>query len=282
MAQMVWYNGFTKIFTLFRRDTLVKTPQCHSYTLSPKHREDDVTFKNGAMIYLSGLSEKKTQAVYDFFCVKRHQDNDSFFRCELKVVFCGNGLMALYPARFKDPIRVKKIYKTDKSPNFKEWATISDHLELYEKGEVVLHYWKFPKETPYVIVKQDTKALLALIPEITRDNKLFYSLCSSNSHNSWKLLQIKLWELDPYDLNNSYDYTDEIKAEKKRQKELEEQRKRERIEQIERQKKLDGYCDYCGSPNALHITEPFDNDVNNYRHLVWICRDCYNSRLGDI
>lgn len=282
MAQMVWYNGFNKIFTLFREDTIVKPSRYNGYELCPKHRDDDETFRHGSALYLSGLSENKKQAIYDFFGVERLQDHDSVFRCELKVVFCGNGLMALYPARCKDPIRVKKIYHTERSQYFKEWATIEDYLELHQKGAVALHYWKFPKDTPYIIASHYRTSLWGLIPEITRDNLTFHSLYSSHSPNSWKLLQIKLWELDPYDLNNSYDYTDEIKAEKKRQKELEEQRKREHIAQIERQKSLDGYCDYCGAPHALHITEPFDEDMNNYRHLVWICRDCYESHLGDI
>lgn len=74
-----------------------------------------------------------------------------------------------------------------------------------------------------------------------------------------------LYNVDPIDLNESWDWTDEEKAaiaEEKRIKEEEEERKRQELEE---RKNTPGYCHLCGSEHAEWI--PFEG--------MWLCEDCY-------
>lgn len=66
-------------------------------------------------------------------------------------------------------------------------------------------------------------------------------------------------------------------------KELEAEKKRERlIREREENRKKDGYCDKCGSPNASYVENPYMKEMYNMSVMQWLCNDCYDDCLGDI
>ena len=127
--------------------------------------------------------------------------------------------------------------------------------------------WEFKKGSKYVICSsfhflQDLKYML--IPEyfVGELDELYGQ---SYYHSTWLRCCEILYNVDPIDLNESWDWTDEEKAaiaEAKRLAEEEEERKRQELEE---RKNTPGYCRLCGAPDAEYI--PFEE--------MYMCRDCY-------
>ena len=108
----------------------------------------------------------------------------------------------------------------------------------------------------------------AISPEDTNAEliRLFNELFEkSYYHENWLKCCEILYNMDPIDLNDSWDWTDEEKAaiaEAKRIADEEEERKRQELEE---RKNTPGYCHLCGAPDAEYI--PFEE--------MYMCRDCY-------
>jgi hypothetical protein len=127
--------------------------------------------------------------------------------------------------------------------------------------------WEFKKGSKYVICSSfhflhDLKYML--IPEyfVGELDELYGQ---SYYHSYWLRCCEILYNVDPIDLNESWDWTDEEKAaitEAKRIAEEEEERKRQELEE---RKNTPGYCRICGAPDAEYI--PFEE--------MYMCRDCY-------
>ena len=118
--------------------------------------------------------------------------------------------------------------------------------------------WKFSHDN-YILLDFNPNRLYELIPEYLPKNWSQYS---------YQEQMYFLFNLDPIDLNDSWDYTDEEKEYikiKKLEKEQEEQRKRE---EFEKRKQTPGYCSVCGNEHAEFI--PFEE--------AWLCEDCYYNR----
>lgn len=186
-----------------------------------------------------------------------------------KCVFTKNGEIVIYDADVTpDPVRKTKQVKT-LCKWYKEWGRKFSFYELKEKNPdgFDVDGWEFKKGSKYVICTsfhflQDLK--YRLIPEyfIGELDELYGQ---SYYHSTWLRCCEILYNVDPIDLNESWDWTYEEKkaiAEAKRLADEEEERKRQELEE---RKNTPGYCRLCGAPNAEYI--PFED--------MYMCRDCY-------
>jgi len=186
-----------------------------------------------------------------------------------KCVFTKNGDIVIYDGDVTpDPVRKTKHVKT-LCKWYKEWGKKFSFYETKEKNPdgFDIDGWEFKKGSKYVICSsfhflQDLKYML--IPEyfVGLLDELYEK---SYTHEIWLKCCEILYNVDPIDLNESWDWTDEEKAaiaEAKRLAEEEEERKRQELEE---RKNTPGYCHLCGAPDAEYI--PFDE--------MYMCRDCY-------
>lgn len=186
-----------------------------------------------------------------------------------KCVFTKYGEIVIYDADVTpDPVRKTKRIKT-LCKWYKEWGKKFSFYEMKEKNPdgFDVDGWEFKPGSKYVICTsfhflQDLK--YRLIPEyfVGLLDELYEK---SYTHEVWLKCCEILYNTDPIDLNESWDWTDEEKeaiAEAKRIAEEEEERKRQELEE---RKNTPGYCRLCGAENAEYI--PFED--------MYMCRDCY-------
>ncbi len=65
-------------------------------------------------------------------------------------------------------------------------------------------------------------------------------------------------------------------------KEKEKARHIEYLNELEKNKSKDNYCDFCGRPTTNRDVDPYESEMFNNNTLHWICYDCYESHAGDI
>ena len=186
-----------------------------------------------------------------------------------KCVFTKNGDIVIYDGDVTpDPVRKTKHVKT-LCKWYKEWGKKFSFYEMKEKNPdgFDIDGWEFKKGSKYVICSsfrflQDLK--YNLIPEyfVGLLDELYKK---SYYHENWLKCCEILYNTDPIDLNNSWDYTDEEKEQLRLEAEEKERKEREAIEELERRKHTPGYCRLCGAENAEYI--PFED--------MYMCRDCY-------
>lgn len=187
-----------------------------------------------------------------------------------KCVFTKNGEIVIYDGDVTpDPVRKTKTVKT-LCKWYKEWGkrySFHRYKEANPDGFQV-DGWVFKPGSKYVVCSsfhflQDLKH--SLIPEYFKDeledlyNKYLYC-----GEKYWAKVNEYLYNLDPIDLNDSWDYSDEEKEQMRLEAEEKERKEREAAEELERRKQTPGYCAICGA-EAEYI--PF---LGEYR-----CRDCF-------
>lgn len=186
-----------------------------------------------------------------------------------KCVFTKNGEIVIYDGDVTpDPVRKTKTVKT-LCKWYKEWGKrYSFHRYKEENPDgFQVDGWVFKPGSKYVTCSSfhflsDLK--YSLIPEYFKGelDELYEKSCY---HSYWLECCEILYNMDPIDLNESWDWTDEEKAaiaEAKRIAEEDEERKRQELEE---RKNTPGYCRICGAPDAEYI--PFEE--------MYMCRDCY-------
>lgn len=186
-----------------------------------------------------------------------------------KCVFTTNGEIVIYDGDVtSDPIRKTKKVKT-LCKWYKEWGKRYHFYHLIQENPdgIEVNGWVFKPGSKYVICDsfhflQDLK--YKLIPEyfVGELDKL-YQLQYEPQY--WKKANEMLYNIDPIDLNESWDWTDDEKAaiaEAERLKQEEAERKR--IE-LETRKNTPGYCHLCGAEHAEYI--PFEG--------MYLCENCY-------
>jgi hypothetical protein len=185
-----------------------------------------------------------------------------------KCVFTKNGEIVIYDGDVTpDPVRKTKHVKT-LCKWYKEWGKKFSFYEMKEKNPdgFDVDGWEFNPGSKYVICSSfhfinDLKN--HLIPEYF--SRIQDESCYKSYHEVWLKCCEILYNIDPIDLNDSWDWTDEEKAviaEAKRIAEEDEERKRQELEE---RKNTPGYCHLCGAPDAEYI--PFEE--------MYMCRDCY-------
>lgn len=186
-----------------------------------------------------------------------------------KCVFTKNGDIVIYDGDVtSDPVRKTKKVKT-LCKWYKEWGKRFSFYEMKEKNPdgFDIDGWEFKKGSKYVICSsfhflQDLKYML--IPEYFVD-ELDELYGQSYYHSNWLRCCEILYNTDPIDLNDSWDYTDEEKEQLQLEAEEKERKEREAAEELERRKHTPGYCRLCGAENAEYI--PFEE--------MYLCRNCY-------
>lgn len=186
-----------------------------------------------------------------------------------KCVFTKNGDIVIYDGDVTpNPVRKTKRVKT-LCKWYKEWGKKFSFYEMKEKNPdgFDIDGWEFKKGSKYVICSsfhflQDLKYML--IPEyfVGLLDELYEK---SYNHEVWLKCCEILYNVDPIDLNESWDYTDEEKEQLRLEAEEKERKEREAIEELERRKHTPGYCRLCGAENAEYI--PFED--------MYMCRDCF-------
>ena len=186
-----------------------------------------------------------------------------------KCVFTKNGQIVIYDGdETPDPVRKTKKVKT-LCKWYKEWGKKYQFYQQIQDNPdgIEVSGWVFKPGSKYVICDtfhflQDLK--YTLIPEyFTGELDDLYG--KSYYHSYWLDCCEILYNTDPIDLNDSWDWTDEENAaiaEAKRIAEEEEERKRRELEE---RKNTPGYCHLCGAPDAEYI--PFED--------MYMCKDCY-------
>lgn len=186
-----------------------------------------------------------------------------------KCVFTTNGEIVIYDGdETLDPIRKTKKVKT-LCKWYKEWGKrYYFYQSIGENSDgIEIKGWVFKPGSKYVICSSfhfldDLKYKLIpeyFVGELDKLYKIHYE------PQYWKKANEMLYNTDPIDLNESWDWTDEEKAaiaEAERLKQEEAERKR--IE-LETRKNTPGYCRFCGAEHAEYI--PFEE--------MYLCRDCY-------
>lgn len=156
----------------------------------------------------------------------------------------------------------------------KPWPIMSNMFPV----EVLFH--KFKNNKDFVYFTYSHRYLKNLIPEIFVDDTTWNSfLNSSDAYYNCDLVYEKLYKLEPYNLSNSYDYSDEIKAWMKHEQEMQE---KVNVEKLTKDEIPDGYCEICGSPFASFVADPYDEEIYGDATMRWLCDDCYNDLCQDI
>ena len=186
-----------------------------------------------------------------------------------KCVFTKNGDIVIYDGDVTpDPVRKTKHVKT-LCKWYKEWGKKFSFYQMKEKNPdgFDIDGWEFKPGSKYVICSsfhflQDLKYML--IPEyfVGELDELYGQ---SYYHSYWLRCCEILYNVDPIDLNESWDWTDEEKAEIAEAKRLAEEEEERKRQELEERKNTPGYCRLCGAPDAEYI--PFED--------MYMCRDCY-------
>lgn len=186
-----------------------------------------------------------------------------------KCVFTKNGEIVIYDGDVTpDPVRKTKKVKT-LCKWYKEWGKRYSFYTLKDQHPdgFIIDGWEFKPCSKYVICSSfdflsDLK--YSLIPEyfVGLLDELYEK---SYNYEVWLKCCEMLYNIDPIDLNESWDWTDEeksaiVEAERLKQEETE----RKRVE-LETRKNTPGYCHLCGADHAEYI--PFEG--------MYLCRDCY-------
>ena len=195
-----------------------------------------------------------------------------------KVCFDNCGRLVFYRAECPDPVRVTKVLKTE-SKFYKEWTTASTH-PYNDPWPREVHGWKFKKGVEYAIVDINSDYLFQLLP--VEYEKLDFGKKSLFGRKDWLKRNRKLYELNPIDLNTSWDRTDEEKASIREQIEKIRAEKRAAAEELERRKRTPGFCSVCGREGAEYVANPYAEEMYGEIHMEWLCSDCYHNAAMDV
>jgi hypothetical protein len=195
-----------------------------------------------------------------------------------KVCFDNCGRLVFYRAECPDPVRVTKVLKTE-SKFYREWTTATMHpYDSPWPREV--HGWKFKKGVDYAIVDVNLDYLFQLLP--VEYDKLEMRTARCCSHEDWLKRNRTLYELDPIDLNTSWDYTDAEKEAIRVQIEDIRAKKQAAAEELEERKRTPGYCSVCGCEGAAYVADPYYEEMCGTRNMVWLCPSCYHDIAMDV
>ena len=112
--------------------------------------------------------------------------------------------------------------------------------------------------------------------------KLGFSKNTCVRHEDWLKRNRTLYELDPIDLNTSWDRTDDEKTSIQEQIEKICTEKRAAAEELERRKRTPGFCSVCGREGAEYVANPYAEEMYGEIHMEWLCSDCYHDAAMDV
>lgn len=253
-----------------------------------------------------GFAMSKGVLLFPWFNISRHDEGksriakfigmpenyneDKDFKANLKLGACFtmDGRLVLFKDGCK-PIRREKTYKTF-TKIVEEWR--GGHKQYGVRNpKYDVKYWEFKNETDYIIVSADDKLIWCVLPlmyeqklrkMISNIRSASYTMDNEAALAVQKLYYDTLWNIEPFSLDEPWDYTDE---QKQYIKEIEEEARRRRIQEmydLEQRKALPGYCDDCGCEGATYRLDPYAEEMWDREEYCWLCDDCYHERCMDI
>lgn len=212
-------------------------------------------------------------------------DEYIIFEGELNVCFSSNASIVFYKDLDYVPVRKTYRFKTlSKSTKafMKKWCIYNYEMDnkfsrYYKNGYYTIDAWEFKKDTDFIVVRPNSRTISNFAPEIFRGHKEWFSTQFYLAYNSL------FYNLEPFNTSRDYDELtpEEREAENKRLKDIEEEN-RKRLEQIEKQKLMDGYCDICGAANATYCANPYNLEMYGNVVMEWLCDYCYEQCAQDV
>lgn len=186
---------------------------------------------------------------------------------EFMLCFDASGRMIFYRRDDKAPVRTEKFCKT-RNKFYKEW--VKPYTEYGENlPPVTIHGYKFSKDQDYVVcpVPHD---YYSIIPEVLRRPEF-------PQFNIFEYL----YNLDPIDLSESWDYTPEEKEVFAEKIDAYKEKRRRCAEELEERKHTPGFCSICGEKADL-VEDPYVAEMYGEHRMVWLCPDCYHDVAMDV
>jgi len=282
MAQVILYDEFHGYFLFFRGGYDQQTKKGldpYEFDTDPvsTYKGFSPTFpiKHGYLIHAHSNEEKLKVGKFFFgesFSIEEKKDyiaSGEYMLCfdkNLRTVFYKKGEQA--------PVRTTRHCKT-RNKFYKEWIRPYSDYQVGNIPPCDITGYSFKKGQKYLICNGSTfGCFIDIIPEIVRlpeTEKLAHSteLCEY------------MWNLEPIDLSQSWDYSEEEKAEFRRKfYEIDEQR-RKAAEELEERRNTPGFCDVCGKP-ADYVEDPYQYEMYGTHHMCWLCPDCYHEACMDV
>ena len=207
---------------------------------------------------------------------------------KLNACFTDDGRLVLFKDGCK-PVRREKIYKTF-TKTVEEWG--DGHKQWGVKNpKYNIKYWEFKNDNDYIIVSVDDMVLWHVLPLMYEQQ--FRKMISNIRTAAYTMSQDEvlalqraycdtLWKIEPFSLDEPWDYTDEQKQYIKEFEEEVRQRKLKEMHELEERKALPGFCDDCGCEHAEYIPDPYAYEMWGTVSYCWLCPDCAHERAMDV
>ena len=311
--QTIQYKGFQDVFVLFRGGMRyhkdVKSGENEGYDPYDRYRvipRNQIMYQETPKDMTSfGFGMSKGVLLFPWFNVEHYETGkqriadflglpadykekeDVRVNLKLNACFTMDGRLVLFKDGCK-PVRCEKTYNTftrtveEWRGGYKQWGVKNPKYDV--------KYWKFKNQTDYIIVSADAKLIWCVLP-LMYEQKLEKMLCdihcAAYTNGEAALALTKqynevLWNIEPFSLDEPWDYTDE---QKQYIKEFEEEVRRRRIQEmydLEQRKALPGYCDDCGCEGATYRLDPYAEEMWGREEYCWLCDECAHERAMDV
>ena len=238
------------------------------------HSSLNETVSRGMMLHIEPKRTSTLEEIYEFFGIEPNTTYDSYVECNLKCVFTNDERIILYKNTDQDPIKITKTVK-NRTKEYKFWI---DYEDYFSKGPFTYTYWKFKRGAKYLVFIIDWKYLYTLLP-IEYDE---LEIAELNANNDYRKAMWRLSELEPIDLDSSWDYNGVQKREieqawiEKREKE------RKAREELEIRRHTPGYCHVCGAEHANYVINPYYYKMYGSTTREWLCPSCEYDAAMDV
>ena len=173
------------------------------------------------------------------------------------------------------PERVTKHCKT-RNKFYKEWVKPFCEYQPEFTPPCDITGYSFKKGQRYLVCSGSSfgYSYYEILPEIAR-------LESFEEVRLKPEISEYLWNLEPIDLSQSWDRTEEEKADFKRQFASIDEERRKAAEELEERKATPGFCDVCGEP-AEYVEDPYYYEMYGEHCMRWLCPACYHDSCMDV
>lgn len=230
--------------------------------------------KNGYLIH-AHTDEERVKVGMFFFgeSFSLEPKKDYITSGEWMLCFDKNLRTVFYHKGEPAPVRTTKLCKT-RGKFYKEWIR---PFHEYQPGFIPpceISGYSFKKGQDYLVCCGSTFSYYEIVPEVARREDFQKVLHSTE-------LCEYMWNLEPVDLSESWDYSEDEKAGfREKFREIDEQR-RKNAEELEMRKATPGFCDVCGAP-AEYVEDPYAYEMYGTHNMVWLCPDCYHDACMDV
>lgn len=216
------------------------------------------------------------------------EKEDYRINLKLNACFTMDGRLVLFKDGCK-PVRREKTYRTF-TKTVEEWG--DGHKQWGVRNpKYDVKYWDFKNDTDYMIISLDDRMLWCVLPLMYEQKfrKMLsdirtaaYTMGTEATLALQKAYCDTLWKIEPFSLDEPWDYTDEQKQYIKEFEEEVRQRRLKEMYDLEQRKALPGYCDDCGCEGATYRLDPYADEMWGRKEYCWLCDDCAHERAMDV